>query len=140
MAALFAAHREAAAADGNRALELVRPRAERVVLLGFSAGGRLVSEALVSPGPVCPDAAAIVYLPSVRAEVPAGPPLFLAAAADDPLGISGTVDLLRSWSSAGRPVEAHVYPAGGHGFGMRRQGLPSDGWIERFGEWLGRLS
>jgi hypothetical protein len=26
---------------------------------------------------------------------------------------------------------------GGHGFGMRKQNLPSDLWIERFGEWLG---
>ncbi len=30
-----------------------------------------------------------------------------------------------------------MYSKGGHGFGMRKQNLPSDSWIERFGEWLG---
>jgi hypothetical protein len=28
------------------------------------------------------------------------------------------------------------YAQGGHGFGMKKQGLPSDHWIERFSEWL----
>jgi hypothetical protein len=32
-----------------------------------------------------------------------------------------------------------MYAKGGHGFGMRKQGLPSDHWIERFGEWLAML-
>jgi len=30
----------------------------------------------------------------------------------------------------------HIYSKGGHGFGMRRKGLPSDGWIDRFADWL----
>jgi hypothetical protein len=30
----------------------------------------------------------------------------------------------------------HIYAQGGHGFGMRKQGKPSDHWIERFAEWL----
>ena len=29
-----------------------------------------------------------------------------------------------------------MYAKGGHGFGMRKHGTPSDGWIERFGDWL----
>jgi hypothetical protein len=33
-------------------------------------------------------------------------------------------------------VEMHIYAHGGHGFGMRPLGLPSDGWIDRFWEWL----
>ena len=28
-----------------------------------------------------------------------------------------------------------MYAKGGHGFGMKKQGLPSDNWIERFYEW-----
>ena len=28
-----------------------------------------------------------------------------------------------------------MYTKGGHGFGMRKQGLPSDQWIQRFYEW-----
>ena len=29
-----------------------------------------------------------------------------------------------------------MYAKGGHGFGMKKQNMPSDQWIERFGEWL----
>ena len=35
-----------------------------------------------------------------------------------------------------RPMRLHIYSKGGHGFGMRRQNLPSDHWIDRLGEWL----
>jgi hypothetical protein len=44
--------------------------------------------------------------------------------------------LYSRWRSAGRTAELHLYAKGGHGFGMRQQGLPSDGWIERFREWM----
>jgi hypothetical protein len=40
------------------------------------------------------------------------------------------------WREAGHPVELHIYAQGGHGFGMRKQGLPSDNWIDRLAEWL----
>ena len=30
-----------------------------------------------------------------------------------------------------------MYARGNHGFGMRRQNLPTDQWIERFGDWMG---
>jgi hypothetical protein len=29
-----------------------------------------------------------------------------------------------------------MYAKGGHGFGMGKQNLPSDTWIERFVEWM----
>jgi hypothetical protein len=38
---------------------------------------------------------------------------------------------------AKKPAELHLYSKGGHGFGMRRQGLPSDRWIDLFTDWLG---
>lgn len=38
--------------------------------------------------------------------------------------------------AAKRPVELHLYAKGGYGFGMRKQNLPTDQWIERFGDWL----
>ena len=38
--------------------------------------------------------------------------------------------------SAVKSIEFHIYTKGGHGFGMRKQGLPIDNWIELFGEWL----
>ncbi len=44
--------------------------------------------------------------------------------------------LYADWRAAGHLAELHIYAQGGHGFGMRKLGLPSDRWIERFGDWL----
>lgn len=35
-----------------------------------------------------------------------------------------------------KPPELHFYAKGGHGFGMRVQDIPTDTWIDRFGDWL----
>ena len=29
-----------------------------------------------------------------------------------------------------------MYAKGGHGFGMNKQNIPTDHWIERFADWL----
>jgi len=64
-------------------------------------------------------------------------PMFVAAASDDQLGLApDSVSVYSKWLAARKPVELHMYSKGGHGFGMRKQNLPSDRWIERFGEWL----
>jgi glucosylceramidase len=69
--------------------------------------------------------------------VPAdAPPLFLLIANDDPLIKDGSIPMYSAWKKAGIAVELHIYARGGHGFGMNKQGLPTDHWIERFGEWL----
>jgi len=44
--------------------------------------------------------------------------------------------LYEKWSAAHKSVELHVFAKGGHGFGMRKQNLPTDHWIDRFAEWL----
>jgi acetyl esterase/lipase len=62
--------------------------------------------------------------------------LFLLAANDDPMGAGASLPLYTAWRDAGHPVELHLYAQGGHGFGMKKQGLPSDHWIDRFGDWL----
>ena len=65
------------------------------------------------------------------------PPMFLTAATDDQLGLApDSIGLYSQWTAAHKPVELHMYARGGHGFGMRKQNLPSDQWIDRFGEWL----
>jgi hypothetical protein len=38
--------------------------------------------------------------------------------------------------SAGHKPEVHIFSAGGHGFGMRKQGTTSDHWIDEFHYWL----
>ena len=65
------------------------------------------------------------------------PPMFILAASDDELKLGPhSVQLYNEWIGAGKPVELHMYAKGGHGFGMGKQNLPSDNWIERFAEWM----
>lgn len=70
--------------------------------------------------------------------VPANaPPLFVCAASDDQLKLAPhSTKLYNDWITAGKPSELHMYAKGGHGFGMRKQNLPTDSWIDRSGEWL----
>ncbi len=136
-----------AIADGRRAIKVVRQRAaewsvapERIGILGFSSGGVVaVGAATGYDEGGRPDFAAPIYpapsgaVPTVPADAP---PLFLLTANDDPLGSGASLPLYSAWKDAGRQVELHVYAQGGHGFGMRKQGLPTDFWIDRFGDWL----
>jgi len=138
-----------AIADGKKAIEYVRSHAtgyninpKRIGLMGFSAGGTLTMGVGFSYTPENrPDFLAPIY-PYMGALsktiIPAdAPPLFVCSAADDQLGISPqSVKLYADWQAAGKVAEIHVYSKGGHGFGMRKQNLPVDHWIERFGDWL----
>ncbi len=134
------------AADGCQAVRLVRAHAaewnllpNRIGILGFSAGGNLtLSVALKFTADSRPDFAAPIYAaPPTPAPIPANaPPLFLLCAADDDMASAVSTEYYGAWRSAGRPVELHIYSKGGHGFGMRRPGLPCDQWIERFTDWL----
>jgi lysophospholipase L1-like esterase len=65
------------------------------------------------------------------------PPLFICAATDDQLGLaSHSTNLYNQWISTKHVAELHMYEKGGHGFGMRKSEIPTDTWIERFGDWL----
>lgn len=122
-----------AVADARRAVELVRREHERVGIVGFSAGARVAVAAALEGGLAF---AAGIYGAASGAEVAPpsdAPPLFLAVAADDPVvRADDCIRLYNAWPNA----ELHVFARGGHGFGMRRQGLPSDAWLELFGAWL----
>jgi acetyl esterase/lipase/lysophospholipase L1-like esterase len=139
-----------AIADGLEAVKYVRNNAEqfnvnpeRVGIMGFSAGGTVTTGvAFQGKSESRADFVAPVYpyIPaSLRdADVPDNaPPMFVVAASDDQLGLAPhSVALYNKWLEARIPAELHLYAQGGHGFGMRTQDLPSDSWIERFGEWL----
>jgi len=75
---------------------------------------------------------------SKDAPVPAdAPPMFIAAATDDTLGLAPqSVALYQKWTAAHKDAELHMYEKGGHGFGMHKQNLPTDHWIDRFTDWL----
>jgi acetyl esterase/lipase len=138
-----------AIADGKKAMEYVRSHAaeyninpSRIGLMGFSAGGTVTMGVGFSyTAENRPD-----FLPPVYAYTGAlkntavpkdAPPIFICAATDDQLGFaSQSSDLYNSWIAAGKPAELHMYAKGGHGYGMRKQNLPVDSWIERFSDWL----
>jgi acetyl esterase/lipase len=131
-------------ADGLAALKVVRDRAaewgirdDRVGALGFSAGARLtVDLATDDVGQAALAFVGAIYGTGCARPVPTGaPPLFAAVAADDPL-FDRSLQTLAAWRRSGRPAEAHLYGRGGHGFGMREQGLPCDGWIELLRRWM----
>ena len=138
-----------AAADGQAAVAYVRQHAsdwgvspDRVGIIGFSAGGAVTSEVAFHYTPESrPAFVAPIYAGGMSvkdAAVPAdAPPMFVAAATDDQLGLAPlSLALYDQWTQAHKSAELHIYAKGGHGFGMRRQNLPTDHWIDRFADWL----
>jgi acetyl esterase/lipase len=131
-----------AVADGATAVAWVRTHAgefngnpHRVGFVGFSAGGEIAC-ALVAGAPATrPDFFAPIYGASADL-VPAAdaPPVFLAVAADDEWGVSGSLALFKAWRAAGRPAELHVFQTGGHGF--LNKGGGGDQVIDRLEEWM----
>jgi len=136
-------------ADGLAAVAYVRQHAsdwgvssDRVGIIGFSAGGTVAAGVAFRYAPDGrPAFAALIYAAAGRlkdSHVPVdAPPVFVAAATDDNLGLApDSIALYEKWTSARKPAELHMYEKGGHGFGMRKQNLPTDHWIDRFADWL----
>lgn len=137
--------RDIAAEDGRRAIEIVRARAAewdidpaQVGMIGFSAGAFLTMDVAVDPRAAPLAFVAAIYGGETRGQpVPAdAPPLFATIAQDDRLLFRVVEGLYADWSNADRPSALHVFSRGGHGFGMIRQGAPSDRWIDLLGDWL----
>ncbi len=137
-------------ADGRAAIEYVRTHAaeyginpHKIGIMGFSAGGTVAASTAFNYSPANrPDFVAPIYAfmpPSLQGTVADdAPPLFVAAATNDDLGLAPqSIDLYSKWLAAKKPAEIHIYEQGGHGFGMSKKNIPTDTWIERFGDWLG---
>lgn len=134
-------------ADGIQALKVVRQHAaewrlapDRVGFIGFSAGAMVTSGSLLQKDAAArPNFAAMIYggpfgvIPAIPAKLP---PMFLAWAQDDALALEPVVKFYDALTSAGHKPEVHIFSAGGHGFGMRKQGTSSDHWIDAFYDWL----
>ena len=72
--------------------------------------------------------------------VPAdAPPLFTCIAQDDRMLFKVVEGLYADWSNADRPAELHIFPRGGHGFGMVPQNKPIDRWLGLMEDWLADL-
>ena len=132
-------------ADARAAFALIRRRAaewhvdtNRIGMVGFSAGAMLTLTTAVAGQDAKPAFIGDIYGPVRTMPVPAdAPPLFVAVAADDPFFGGGELGIIKSWLTAKRPVELHLFEQGGHGFGMYPKETTSTGWFDEFVRWLG---
>jgi acetyl esterase/lipase len=142
-----AAIRAMSAADGLRAIEVVRQNAglwkldpAKAGIMGFSAGGYVAMQAALEHTPANRPAfvGAIYACCENPAEIKVpddAPPVFFLHAYNDPVAVSSP-SLYLLWKGANKPAELHSYAGGGHGFGVPKRDRPTDGWMERFGDWL----
>jgi acetyl esterase/lipase len=138
--------REMAGDDGKQAVQLLRQhaaeygfKADRIGMIGYSAGGAVILAAVSGPAVSRPNFAAAIYAAGAGTTSPPegapAPPLFIAVAADDQaVGYQGSVDLFSAWRKANIPVELHVFQTGRHGFGKKGGG--ADHYLDRLEEWL----
>lgn len=138
--------------DGKAAIAYVRSHADefginqnKIGIMGFSAGGTLTTGvAYTYDKESRPDFVAPIY-PYVgsfdKPGVPSdAPPMFILAASDDMFGFhKHCIMLYNEWVDAKKLAELHIYAKGNHGFGMTKNNLPVDTWIERFADWLKML-
>ena len=135
--------------DGLTAVKYVRQHAadykidpNKIGFMGFSAGGTVTMSVVYSAtDDNRPNFVAPIYAYEgaiIGSNVPsAQTPIFIAAASDDDLGLAThSVHIYSQWLDAGQPAELHMYEKGKHGFGMKKQNVPVDSWIERFEDWL----
>ena len=136
----------AAAQDGQRAVSLVRGRAaelgikpDKIGIIGFSAGGAPVkSTAIIKDRLYKPvdKYDTVSFTANFSAPIYAGgsppdtvlpketPPVFMVVAHDDKNMSLGIVNTYIALKKAGVSAELHIYESGGHGFGVRKTGLP----------------
>jgi acetyl esterase/lipase len=68
------------------------------------------------------------------------PPTFLVHAEDDPVDdVNHSLVYFQALKRAGVPTELHVYPRGGHAFGLRHPELPIGEWPSLVERWLKTL-
>jgi len=132
----------------------------RLGVMGFSAGAHLSAALSTTPArsyPVVdaadqvelrPDFTALIYPAyltvkeqgdKVSPELPLTtntPPTFLAIAQDDPVRMENALYYALALKQAGVPVELHLYPSGGHGYGLRRTEKVVTTWPDRVADWM----
>ena len=155
--------------DAQRAIRLLRLNAakygidpDRVGIMGFSAGGHLaavtsntssdsyarVDEADdLSARPAFTVLIYPAYLdtnghPELNPDIHLSaqtPPVFISQANDDPYVISA-YSYGFACSQAKVPAEVHIFPSGGHGYGLRTKVPGVSGWMDLLAAWLKRLA
>jgi acetyl esterase/lipase len=155
--------------DAQRAIRLLRSRAgeykidpARVGIMGFSAGGHLAAAASNEPSatyarvdaaddqPFKPAFTVLGYpayldvggrpeLPSDVRVTKETPPAFVIQTMDDKGLIGSSFAYSIALQRVGVPVELHLFPKGGHGYGLRTKEPGLAGWPDLLIAWLGRL-
>lgn len=64
------------------------------------------------------------------------PPAFIAMSQDDPVRVESALFYTLALKQAKVPVELHVYPSGGHGYGLRPSKDLVTTWPQRATDWL----
>jgi acetyl esterase/lipase len=157
----------AAVQDGQRAMSLARSKAsewgidpKRIGMLGFSAGGEVTAlvslaeerryEAVDEADKVSnrPDFAVLIYSGGLvdnstrelrdHVKVSKNPrPMFFVHAFDDNVTVLNSLLLAGEIKKAGGSAELHIYPQGGHGYGLRHvDGQPVTDWPKVCEGWM----
>jgi acetyl esterase/lipase len=139
-------------------------RTERIGVLGFSAGGHLAAVASTNfdkrtYAPLdaadalsCrPDFTVLIYPAyltvkeegdKISPELKLGantPPAFLAQAEDDPVRMENSLYYYAALKGARVPAELHLFPSGGHGYGLRPTEKLVTGWPALAEKWMRSL-
>jgi acetyl esterase/lipase len=137
---------------------------KRVGVIGFSAGGNLAAvmstnfdKRAYSPVDEAdqqsarPDFAILIYpaylvtppdLNQIAPELHISantPPTFLVQAEDDPVHMENSLFYYLALKRAKVPAEMHLYPKGGHGYGLRHTDLTITTWPARADDWMRSL-
>ena len=154
--------------DAQRAIRILRTRGkefglsgEHVGILGFSAGGHAAAVTSTASSATYedqdssdkanprPDFTVLIYpaylnvdgtlnlVDSVTVDAKT-PPVFIAQAMDDPIPIEGGLAYTHACHLAKVPVEIHLFPKGGHGYGLRTHEPGLNTWPELLISWLNR--
>jgi acetyl esterase/lipase len=135
---------------------------QRIGVLGFSAGAHLSAlvsnhhaerayaavdaadqvsckpnfAVLVYPGGLAREEHGWDLNPQMTVSAAVTPPTFITMAEDDPVHVENATVYYSALQKAKVPVEIHLYPTGGHGYGLRRTANPVTAWPDRVADWM----
>lgn len=134
----------------------------RIGVLGFSAGGHLAANlsnnhdtrsypivddadrtscrpdfcVLIYPGSLTVKDKNDAVAPELSISAPKTPPTFLVMAEDDGVRVENPIFYYLALKNAKVSAEMHLYPKGGHGYGLRRTEIAVTSWPDRLADWM----
>ncbi len=160
---------QAAWEDAQRSIRIMKTKASelgitpnKIGIMGFSAGGHLAAYTSCNPQPSTapldnydkassrPDFTVLIYSAYLVEEgqkelkpemnvTEKTPPVFLVHTMDDNITVQSAFAYMTVCREKGVPVEAHIYPKGGHGYGLRSKEEGLKDWPSHLVAWLKRL-